>query len=175
MSPGQLQWFFTSLKRRHRLVLIRGGRGEENIWPETPSPWRSSWRLGHSSAALAVSACQCWWVLSHYLGFCHVSSWLESLMVLTSIVCMYSHVWLLWPHGLEPARFLCPWNFPGKNTRVGCSFLLQGIFPIQGSNPHLSHLLPWQVTFFTTESPGRPRSIMCCQIRLKESYRAELR
>ena len=29
---------------------------------------------------------------------------------------------------------LCPWNLPGKNTRVGCHFLLQGIFPIQGLN-----------------------------------------
>ena len=34
-----------------------------------------------------------------------------------------------------PGRLLCPWNFPGKNTGVGCYFLLQGIFPIQGSNP----------------------------------------
>ena len=33
----------------------------------------------------------------------------------------------------------CPWNFPGKNTRVGCHFLLQGIFPTQGSNPALLH------------------------------------
>ena len=31
----------------------------------------------------------------------------------------------LWPHGLKPARLLCPWNFPGKNTGVGCYFLLQ--------------------------------------------------
>ena len=29
---------------------------------------------------------------------------------------------------------LCPWDFPGKNTGVGCHFLLQGIFPTQGSN-----------------------------------------
>ena len=36
-------------------------------------------------------------------------------------------------------RFLCPWNFPGKNTRVDCRFLLQGIFPAQGSNPGLQH------------------------------------
>ena len=28
---------------------------------------------------------------------------------------------------------LCPWNFPGKNTEVGCHFLLQGI-------SHLLHL-----------------------------------
>ena len=31
----------------------------------------------------------------------------------------------------------CPWNSSGKNTRVGCHFLLQGIFPTQGSNPGL--------------------------------------
>ena len=36
-------------------------------------------------------------------------------------------------------------EFPGKNTRVGYHFLLQGIFPTQGSNPHLLHLLHWQV------------------------------
>ena len=38
------------------------------------------------------------------------------------------------PHGLQPTRVLCPWNFPGKNTGVGCHFLLQGIFSTQGSN-----------------------------------------
>ena len=32
------------------------------------------------------------------------------------------------PHGPQPARLLCPWNFPGKNTGVGCHFLFQGIF-----------------------------------------------
>ena len=40
---------------------------------------------------------------------------------------------------------LCPWNVPGKNTGVGCHLLLQGNFPTQGSNPHLLHLLHWQV------------------------------
>ena len=34
---------------------------------------------------------------------------------------------------------LCPWDSPGKNTGVGCYFLLQGIFPTQGSNPGLLH------------------------------------
>ena len=32
---------------------------------------------------------------------------------------------------------ICPWDFPGKNHGVGCYFLLQGIFPTQGSNPRL--------------------------------------
>ena len=35
----------------------------------------------------------------------------------------------LQPSELQPSRRLCPWNFPGKNTGVGCHFLLQGIFP----------------------------------------------
>ena len=30
----------------------------------------------------------------------------------------------LWPHGPWPARLLCPWDSPGKNTGVGCHFLL---------------------------------------------------
>ena len=34
---------------------------------------------------------------------------------------------------------LCPWNFPGQNTGVGCRFLLQGIFLTQGSNSQLLH------------------------------------
>ena len=48
------------------------------------------------------------------------------------------------PHGLQPARLLCPWDFPSKNTGVGCHFLLQGIFLTQGSNPPLLCLLYWQ-------------------------------
>ena len=46
----------------------------------------------------------------------------------------------LWPHGLWPARLLCPWDPPGKNTEVGFHFWLQGIFPTQGSNPRLLRL-----------------------------------
>ena len=51
--------------------------------------------------------------------------------------------------------FVTPWTIvpqtplfidsPGKNTGVGCSALLQGIFSTQKSNPHLFHLLHWRV------------------------------
>ena len=34
---------------------------------------------------------------------------------------------------------LRPWGFPGKNTGVGCRFLLQGIFLTQGLNLGLPH------------------------------------
>ena len=43
----------------------------------------------------------------------------------------------LWPHGLQAARLLCPWNSPGQNTGVGSHYLVQGIFPTQGWNPGL--------------------------------------
>ena len=55
------------------------------------------------------------------------------------------------PHGLQPTRLLCPWDFSGKNTGGGSHFLFQRIFLTQG---------PTQVfciagRFFTTESPGK--------------------
>ena len=43
------------------------------------------------------------------------------------------------PRGLQPAKLLCPQDFSGKNTGVGCHFLLQGIFPAQRLNPGLLH------------------------------------
>ena len=43
------------------------------------------------------------------------------------------------PHGLQPARLLCPWDFPGENTGVGCRFLLSWNFPTQRWNLHLLH------------------------------------
>ena len=63
-------------------------------------------------------------------------------------VCVLSHVQLF-------AHF-CPWNFPGKNTGVGCHFILQGIFLIQGSNPRLLCLLPWQANSLLLVPPQRP-------------------
>ena len=45
---------------------------------------------------------------------------------------------------LQPARFLCPWDSPEKNTRVRCHALFQGIFPTQGWKLHRSCLLHWQ-------------------------------
>ena len=40
---------------------------------------------------------------------------------------------------LQPTRILHPWDFPGKNTGVGCHSLLQEIFLTQGLNPGLPH------------------------------------
>ena len=57
------------------------------------------------------------------VDFCHTES--ESRSVVSDS---------LWPHGLYRL-----WNSPGRNTGVGSLSLLQGIFPIQWSNPGLPH------------------------------------
>ena len=49
------------------------------------------------------------------------------------------------PMDCSPPGSLRQWDSPGKNTAVGCHFLLQGIFPTQGSNLWLLCLLHWQV------------------------------
>ena len=47
--------------------------------------------------------------------------------------------WLVRDCGQQPARLLCPWNFPCENTGVGNHSLLQGIYQTQGSNLGLLH------------------------------------
>ena len=56
----------------------------------------------------------------------------------------------VWPHGLEPTRFLCPWNSPGKNTGMDSHCLLQGIFRTQGLT------LVCCTTGGLSEPPGKP-------------------
>ena len=60
---------------------------------------------------------------------------------------------LLEPHRLEPAMLFCLWDFPGKNTGVGCNFLFQGISLNQGLNPTSPALAGG---LFTTEPPRKP-------------------
>ena len=62
----------------------------------------------------------------------------------------------LQPHGLQPIRLLCSRNFPGKNTKAGCHFLLQEIFPTQGLNPRLLSLLHWQADSLPLHHLGSP-------------------
>ena len=62
----------------------------------------------------------------------------------------------LQPYGLQPARLLCPWSFPGKNTGVGCDALLQRIFPTQRWSPHLLRFLHGQAGSFPLGSLGSP-------------------
>ena len=66
----------------------------------------------------------------------------------------------LQPRGLQPARLLCPWDSPGKNTGVGSLSLLQWIFPTQGSNLGLLHC---RQVLYPVSHQGRPRNGSDCQ------------
>ena len=63
----------------------------------------------------------------------------SAMLLLPMHNCGFSCVRLCGASGLQPARFLCPWGPLGRTTGVGCHALLQGIFPIQGSNLGLLH------------------------------------
>ena len=75
----------------------------------------------------------------------------------------------LGPHGQLPARLLCPWDSPGKNSGMGCHALLQGIFPTQGWNLGLLHrrrilyCLNHQGSKVTAKSSRAYREIGCSQ------------
>ena len=57
------------------------------------------------------------------------------------------------PHGLYS-----PWNSPGQKTGVGSLYLLQGIFPTQGSNPGLQHC---RQILYQLSYKGNPRILEC--------------
>ena len=74
----------------------------------------------------------------------------------------------LWSHGLQTARFLCPWNSPGKNTGVGCYFLLQGMFLNQGLNLGLLHCR--QILYHLSHE-GSPYRIEWSEVKLLSPVR----
>ena len=55
-----------------------------------------------------------------------------------------------------PARLLCPWDSPGKNTGVGCHSLLQNIFRNQRLNLNLLHCRQILCHLSQQGSPGGP-------------------
>ena len=54
---------------------------------------------------------------------------------------------------LQPHGLYTPWNSPGQDTGVGSFSPLQGIFPTQGSNPHLLHF-KWLLYYWATKESG---------------------
>ena len=97
---------------------------------QTPNP-----SLPHPASSLATTS-----LLSIPLQFKLTSSCLITKSCLT-----------LQPHGLWPARLLCPWDFPGKNTGVGCCFLL--------------HKLTWGQCYLASRRsshPWPPHRVCCC-------------
>ena len=61
-------------------------------------------------------------------------------------------------YGLQTIRLLCPWDFSHRNTGLGCYLLLQGIFPIQGSNLHSLYLLHCRQILYPMSHLGDQKS-----------------
>ena len=91
--------------------------------------------------------------LTHAHTHSHTHTHLSCYSTLFVVVLVVKSCWTLQPHRLQPARLLCSWDFPGKNTGVVCHFLLQGIFLTQGSNPCL---LLCQADSFALSHQGSP-------------------
>ena len=96
----------------------------------------------------------CWFQLCSKVDHLYIQMWEWSRSVVPDSVR---------PHGLQPIRLFCPWDFPGKDTGVG--FLLQGIFPTQGSNPGLLHCR--QILYWLSYK-GRPILIPKTSIKKKQ-------
>ena len=70
--------------------------------------------------------------------------------VLVAQSCLFETPWTV------PARLLCPWDSPDKNTGVGCHSFHQGIFPTQALNPGLPHCR--QILYHLShKSLGKPK------------------
>ena len=72
------------------------------------------------------------------------------------VLCRFSHVWLFATPWTVARQAPLSWDSLGKNTGMGRQTLLQGIFLIQGSNPHLLCPLQWQAGSLPRVPPGKP-------------------
>ena len=80
----------------------------------------------------------------------------EASVLLSLCVQAQSYPTLCVPTGCSPpGSSVHGLHSPGKNTAVGCHFLLQGFFPTQGLNPCLWHLLHWQADSLPLAPPGK--------------------
>ena len=98
------------------------------------------------------------WML---LGWCYIQlsklfSIGKSVQRTSCVLCLVAQLYLTIcnPMACNLPGSSVPGDSLGKNTRVGCHALLQGIFPAQGSNPGFLHCR-WVLY---QEPPGKPKN-----------------
>ena len=99
-----------------------------------------------SSVRELTAACKCPWTLAQ-------RNLVECINISCFCLVAQSCLSLCDPKDCSSPGSWSPWDFPGKNTGVGCYFLLQGIFLTRGWN---SCLLHWQVDSLLLKYPGKP-------------------
>ena len=72
-----------------------------------------------------------------------------------------------WPHGLQPTGLLCPWDFPGTSTEVGCHCLLHSCAaakrvsswarPVTCSQVHQGYVKSWTPQLAAPSAAGPTR------------------
>ena len=99
-------------------------------------------------------------IVDHYLVYLKLMRCYKS--AINGLLSHFSRFWLF----CDPTKLLCPWDSPGRNTAVGCHFLLQGIFLTQGSNSCLLCLLHRQACSLSLVPPGKqppPKKKWCAK------------
>jgi len=123
-----------------------------------------------------------WWekpLVFSFLVIIHTKGPVQPLwLYMGSCACVLSRSVMsssLWSCGPYPARFLCPWDSPGKSTGVDHFALLQGIFLTQGLNPRLLSVLHWQAGSLPLSPPGKPTwGLRTCEKKEKMGPRGVL-
>ena len=65
------------------------------------------------------------------------------------------------PHGLQPTSLLCPWDFPGKSTGVGChSLLLWLVLSTTNSSFYSDTFLLWLSSVNSSTLTSRREAIL---------------
>ena len=117
-----------------------------NRW-QIPNGWGSKMRF-----AIFLFIAEKWWhSLKIVLPLRVTIAYSKYCTMLSSSVVSDS----LWPIDCNPPGSSVYGDSLGKNTGVGCHALLQGIFPIQGSNPGLPPTL--QASLYNLSHQGNPR------------------
>ena len=88
--------------------------------------------------------------------------WTDNLSVFlissmhASLLSRFGHFWLCATPWTISCQAPLSMDSSGKKAGVGCHALLQGIFPTQGLNPSLLHLLHWREGSLPLVPPGKP-------------------
>ena len=127
--------------------LYRNGQSKWAVRAGQAVSAHTQFKMNHKKKWLHTSVCDYFSITSRQKSIwsSHSTSERESVshsLVSDSLQC----------HGLYSAWLLCPWNSPGKNTRVGSHSLLRGIFLTQGSNLGIPTL---QADSLLSEPPGK--------------------
>ena len=130
----------------------------------------------HLATVWVHLSCSCWlavylssfWLRNHFetngSWFCLFNMhWAPNMFMkvkaLVTQSCLFVTPWTVCsPH------VLCPWNFPGQNTEVGCHFLLKGLFLTQELNLCLLRLLHGRQVLYHWSHLGSHNMFICLYV-----------